>query len=620
MDALNNRRTGPALLSRIQLALVLAYYFIAFLDTSTIPVSSFFPLYSVLHLVLIAVILLIGIVVTGRALVTGVDVVEGRTKRLCLAAFRFALVICTILAFFFNVRSMVSWFLTAVAVTSLDLDERKLFERGFYLGVVLVAAGFVLSMLDLIENNRGTGFGFIYRTHYACHLLCMALAYCVARDGKLSWKAELGLVVITLLDVLFVQGKTMLVLMLALMFGTFWRHYKNVGGVPWQDRRLYGPVVPMIFRALYLPVRLLDAAVSRLWVRSGRARLCRLMIWSFVISAALIVLPSVAYRPLKPVIDRIPGFGTVKARLSLGNQGFEEFPVSIFGGLVPQQGLSNTDGVVDFYYALDSGYVKMLLEYGWVHFLVMIGLMTWTQVRLFRAKRYYAMFLLALFAIDNTMEYWIVSPGYNLFILLATCRLQIPEPWQRGTAAIEGPQKRGGALRRVLMAACAAAVCWWCATAYPISTWSGWTPVKDATIVVPGSYIDGFGAVELDAARMDRAVCYLETYEDARCILAGGALQTEGMRLYMQTMGIAPERLYDDAESASVDEMLANAQALIAREGLPQRMTVCTFKMQQYRVSNRAGALNIPVNSLPVDMPWKFYLLNYFMEQWKITL
>ena len=625
MVASIERKTSEALLYRIYIALLFTYYSLTFLTTTTLSAVKNHSLFLFLLFFVALIILVVSIVVTTKELLEQLHSGGARWKALALAAFRCALVLLVIVSFLIKNQSWETWALSLLAVTSMRFDEAKLFKTGYKIGAFLVIVVFFLSMLDLVDNNRGNAFGFIYRTHYACHLLCLALVYCIWKDGKLSWKGELGLVALFILNALFIKGKTLFACLLLLMIGTYWRHYRHIGGIPYQDRQAFGAVVPILFRIVYLPVLALDHLI--IWLRLNRfdkKRLYRVMVWSFVICAIVIISLSAFYRPLKPLLDRIPGLSSVKSRFLLGALGFEEFPVRILGNNVPQMGLSNTEDNVFFYYALDSGYIKLLLEYGWLIFLVVLGLMTWAQVRLFRSRRYYAVFLLSIFAIDGMMEYWIISLGYNLFILLASCKLQSPEAWEACPDIQESKRDktrgRKTILRNVGLALGALTLCWWCATAYPISTWSNWTPVSNATVVVPGSYIDGISTQQMRERRLEQALQYMEAYEDSRCILAGGQAETGEMMDWMLAHGIDAKRLTADARSTSEDEMLINAKETIENNGLPVRLTICTFKMQQARVARHAKAMNIPLNGLTVDMPWLVYLPNYFLEQWKILL
>ena len=64
--------------------------------------------------------------------------------------------------------------------------------------------------------------------------------------------------------------------------------------------------------------------------------------------------------------------------------------------------------------------------------------------------------------------------------------------------------------------------------------------------------------------------------------------------------------------------MLTRAAAVISAEGLPERLTVCTFDMQQARIARHAKRLGIPVNALTAAMPRALYLPNYLIEQGRV--
>ena len=242
-------------------------------------------------------------------------------------------------------------------------------------------------MLGIVPNNRGDSFGFIYRTHYACYLLCLALFYCLFKNGDLGWRGELGLVLLTVLDAAFVHGKTLLVCMLLLISVTFWRHYRRCRAVPFQDPVRYALPLRLAFRALYAPVALADVIYERLRLGRYKRTFLRLALFSFLLCAALLLICSRFYRELKPAIDLVPGIGSVKSRFLLGQVAFEEFPVRLFGSDVLQQGLSKSEDIVDLYFVLDSAYIKLLMEYGLLCFTGFMGLMTWAQYRLYRAGR-----------------------------------------------------------------------------------------------------------------------------------------------------------------------------------------------------------------------------------------
>ena len=70
------------------------------------------------------------------------------------------------------------------------------------------------------------------------------------------------------------------------------------------------------------------------------------------------------------------------------------------------------------YEFLDSSYARVLLMYGWVAFLLIIGLMVWSQYRLYKRKQTLRMYLLAVLSLHFMMEHHILEPAYNIFLLL----------------------------------------------------------------------------------------------------------------------------------------------------------------------------------------------------------
>ncbi len=156
----------------------------------------------------------------------------------------------------------------AVAMT-FNLREARLLRAVLWVGAGFVLAFFFLSMLGLVENNRGNSFGFIYRTDYACRLLSLALCFCLLKDGFLGWAGELGLIALSLFNFFFVGGKTCFICLLILIPATLLRHYRR-GGVPYQDRERYGKLIPPLFRGLYFLPSLADRGIKKL--RLGRFR------------------------------------------------------------------------------------------------------------------------------------------------------------------------------------------------------------------------------------------------------------------------------------------------------------------------------------------------------------
>lgn len=599
------------LLRRLGWLLLFLWYTINLLQITTLFAVIDITALNVVKLVCVLGLLLLTLVSAIRALASAMAAGDrGRAAGLFLL--RLGVILLALASFVVNLRSNDAWVLLAVALTCGDQREDALFKTALRIGVFVVVVFFFLAMLGIVPNNRGNSFGFIYRTHYACYLLCLALFYCLLKNGDLGWRGELGLVLLAILDAVFIHGKTLLVCLILLIFFTFWRHYRRCRGVPCQDAARYALPLRLTFRALYCPVALADGLYERLRLGRYKRTALRISLFSFLLCAALLLCCSRFYRELMPVLNRIPGMGSVKSRFDLGQVALEQYPVRLFGSGVPQHGLSGSENIVDLYFAFDSAYIKILMEYGLLCFIGFVGLMTWTQFRLYRAGRYYAMFLLTLFAVDAITEYWMIKVSHNMFILLASCALVQPAAFGSGEK-VPAPARMRSPGRRLAAVAGVAVLVAFCATAYPVSAWRGWTPTYGATVLLPGRFMDGVGGNRLRGQRLVAAAKYLLKHPEAHCIL-----DEEAAAAALTDNGIDGSRISLCPPSSDIDEMLTRAAAVIRAEGLPDRLTVCTFDMQQARIARHAKRLGIPVNALTADMPWALYLPNYLIEQGRV--
>lgn len=493
--------------------------------------------------------------------------------------------------------------LVLLAVSAHLAEEDKVLKLGFYLGTAIVVVLFFLSLLGLVPNNRGTAFGFLYRTDYAGHLFALALLWCLLKDGFLSWLGELALIGLALFLGLAVGGRTDCICLLLLILATQCRHYRRAGGVPYQEG--YGVVIPLLFRFLYLPARGL-CFLAKKWHPGRWAKALR---YSFIAAAVLSFLLTLSYRPLRAFWTSLPGLETIASRLYYGTLAFAEYPLTLLGNDIPEMGnaLLETDVATPFF--LDNAYVRLLLVCGIGMLAAFVTLMTLAQWRLYKEKRYYAVFGLSILAMGSILEPFSIGLSYNLFALLAFCVLS-------RKPGLEACRRcRPGDLpvrRRMVLGILSLVLCLvlgtWCVTAYRISSWRGHKALYDATLVVP----DAKGNARLQQIRLTAVKDYLLTDLHAHCILTS---QEEKQLLMLYD--IRGDRIHVLAYSDAI-EMLTRAQSLIASEGLPPRLTICTFAVEQEAIRRRAEALHIPVNSLTMPLPRELYLKCFTEQQWNL--
>ncbi|MBE5774660.1 MAG: hypothetical protein E7337_12115 [Clostridiales bacterium] len=502
--------------------------------------------------------------------------------------------------------------LIMLAIGSELQEENHLFKIAFWMGTVLTAVLFALSLMGFVDNLRGNSFGFIYGDDFACFVLCLTMYYCILQDGFLTWPEEFAIIFLPLF-MLLNDARTAAISQTLVIWGTFYRHFRRNGGVPFQDENRYGRFIPVVFRLVYLPVILTAWVIDRTRLQRFKPVALRLMRYSFIIAALLILMATLTYRPLESLWARFSFLGSLSSRLRLGLIGIQEYGVNLLGHIMPSLGNGGTELSNSFYFFIDSSYIKILLENGIIIFIIMIGLMTWTQTRLQQNHRNYSSYLVAVFAMDVIMEFELTSFICNLFLVLAFCKLSEKPGLERCDGL--GLKKLSPARRWGIGAGVAAlglALVLWCTTAYQITRWRGYTPNYAATVVVPGAYVDEVGSDSLREPRLTRAMRYLASHKDARCIV-----DDAGDRDWLVARDVAADRIAV-AKADSVDEMLLNASAIVSENGYPPRLTVCTYAIQQARIQRRASALCIPVNSLTMKMPVGRHLANFAAEQWRM--
>ena len=94
------------------------------------------------------------------------------------------------------------------------------------------------------------------------------------------------------------------------------------------------------------------------------------------------------------------------------------------------------------YEFLDSSYARILLMYGWVAFVLILGLILWLQFRLYKKKKTFQMFVLAVLSLQFMMEHHILEPAYNIFLLLPFACLDDSEEKSSVMASKAGSEEK----------------------------------------------------------------------------------------------------------------------------------------------------------------------------------
>ena len=123
------------------------------------------------------------------------------------------------------------------------------------------------------------------------------------------------------------------------------------------------------------------------------------------------------------------------------------------------------------------------------------------------------------------------------------------------------------------------------------------TPADDgATVVVLGAGLNGDQPSRMLADRLKAAAVFLKEHPASHCIVSGGQGLDEQlpeaivMKRYLIFLGIAEERITEEAASANTRENLLFSRALIEQNGLSPSIVIVTQEFHQYRAGRYAAA------------------------------
>ena len=488
-----------------------------------------------------------------------------------------------------------------IAITVLGLMDgiefRKILMTVFGCGIAIVFATFLLCMFGLIDNNRGTGFGFIYRTDYACHLLMLLLIFCFYYGGNITWKSGLGIAALILYTIVFVRGKTSGICMILVVFATV----------------LNGFMVRKTSNATK------DSSSEKSFPVSVNRVLLRVMEFAFPICAvATIGITLILSLNRSAAFSVISKSGTIGSRIHMSIVGFENFPITLFGKSISQQGFGGQNGYMPFYYFLDCSYIRLLLQNGIVIFVLFLGIMTYLSVRLYRKGMFYELFLLAVVALDCALEHHIIDISYNIFIVLALSELTIGQDKDIEPILFRGRAKP--LIKGIALLLAATVFLCGCFTAFKISNYSSWEPNTDVTLVLPGNAADGFESDELIRERVSVAADYMRKHEGAVCLLCASQEENEMMSRELSQFGFDSGRIFRmDLTRGNISACIETADNLILENSLPSRRAYCLFSMEQYVASELSHNKGIPFNAITIKTPPLLYLPLFFVQQCRVA-
>ncbi|MBO7451483.1 MAG: hypothetical protein J6U54_14050 [Clostridiales bacterium] len=242
---------------------------------------------------------------------------------------------------------------------------------------------------DVVFGNRHS-FGSIYMTDLACHFLTLMMVICVIRKGKLKiWEYGISLMLMAV-NILYMKAKVGFLCLFILMAGTFYYQY-------------------------IMPHSQVNIGVKRIYKKTCLFAILILAPLMLYLTATFTTDPDMFY-------NKIGVLDTIRARLMLGRQALDQYPITMWGVYVREKGNGgSTTGIVTDYFFLDISYIRLLFKEGVVILGIVIAMFVKLQKRLADSKCIYLMFVVLVFIIDCSIEHHIIELSYSLLPYLLYC-------------------------------------------------------------------------------------------------------------------------------------------------------------------------------------------------------
>ena len=279
------------------------------------------------------------------------------------------------------------WWVGFLIVGAKDVEFDKILKVYLTIGITIMLAAFAASQYGIIEDleyitYRGEvsyvrhAYGIVYPTDFAAHLLYMVLACLVYWDNKLSLMYKCWLCVLAAMFVYLAanaQTSTLCLLgcvCLCLIEVAFRKYMKTLG---------------MLLQ--FVPV------------------ICAI----FFCSIAYLFTPEKAWMlKLNSILS---------TRLEISKKAFDLYDVTWFGQFIPEIGSGNSVQYKPDYFFLDDVYVRILLEYGVILFVVVLLLLVFISNRSIQVQQHMLAIAMVVIAIHSIMEHHLLEIAYNPTIL-----------------------------------------------------------------------------------------------------------------------------------------------------------------------------------------------------------
>lgn len=273
-----------------------------------------------------------------------------------------------------------------------NINYNAVIEWYFKIGTIILVFIILSSSLGIIQDlvffRDGIArhsLGILYPTDFAAHTFFLLLAYCYLYFKKLTWKSYISFILIAAFLMLETQARLDVIAILLTI------------PIMWLAKRASeGKIFSQFFASFYWLVTPILAYITAI----------------------------VAYfyngNKFYMLADKI-----VSGRLKLSHTAFNRYGVSLFGNFVHEQGFGGSAGSKTFYqsgmegkyFFIDSSFIRLIIIYGLIAFLVVITVMTVIGINSTLKNEYRLAAIMVLLAISCVVEQHLLDISYDPFLI-----------------------------------------------------------------------------------------------------------------------------------------------------------------------------------------------------------
>lgn len=289
--------------------------------------------------------------------------------------------------------------LAMITTGSVDVHYKKIAGLYFWIASVLLIITIICSLTGVIENlqytfetDRGirNSFGIVYPTDFAAHVLFIMLSFIIAYEDKLNIIHSVAGIVITATVYYFCDTRIDCACMLLIWVG-----------------------VPII---RFLNKKNIPSVLKKI-----AATVCTL---SMPVGAAVMIILSAIYTSSSPLLSTLNEF--LNGRLAFGREGFERYPVTLFGQHVALNGAGGSTILDADYFFLDCSYMYSLLKFGVIITLLLVFAYVIMGIRF--KHNGIMLLVIAITALNCMIAHHLPDVAYVIFTAFIFAKSDITKP------------------------------------------------------------------------------------------------------------------------------------------------------------------------------------------------